>query len=113
MNEVIRSNEGIRYIPLVDGCIHDINKAVAALRNQLSESHPNGELTFTLTLTTRMDVAGPVLTVPKLKLSFYHFQTYEGWINAEGLEWDEVKTEFLRKLKRDVSLKRLAKSVEQ
>jgi hypothetical protein len=112
MNEVSK-NEGYRYVPIVDGSISDINLAFRALRNEIALSNPSGELTLTLIFTSRIDADGSSLSVPKIKLSFYHYQNFEGYINAEGLEWEETKKELIRKLRRDVNLKRLSHEATQ
>lgn len=91
----------------VDSIIRDLNVAFRAFRRDLSETHPSGELTLSLTFPTRMDADFRELSVPKIELKFYHYQSYNAWITAEGLEWEEVKSEMFRRLSRDKTLKRL------
>jgi hypothetical protein len=97
------------YHTAVDGYIESLGKAVRALRNDLLESHPSGTLTFYLELPTRMDADPSAVPVCEIRLTFYHYSIYDtNSVTVKGMEWDEVRDEFLRRLGRDRSLKRLA-----
>jgi len=102
------STEHFQYESPVDSYIRDLNVAARALRRELMESHPSGTLTFTVTFPMRMDLEWNKLAVPKISLSFYHYESFNTTVTVEGLEWEEVKGEILRRLGRDKSLKRLA-----
>ena len=102
----------IHIIPLVDTYINEIGVAFRAVRRDLSESHPSGELQLTLSFSTRMDAEDQSLTVPKIGLRFYHYQSYSTSLVSEGLEWSEVVTELFRLLRRDARLKQITKRME-
>jgi len=94
---------------VVDGYVESLGKAVRALRNDLLESHPSGNLSFRLELPTRMDADPSALPVPEIVLTFYHYSIYDtNSVTVKGLEWDEVRDEFFRRLGRDRTLKRLS-----
>lgn len=101
------------FQPLADSYINDLNVAFRAVRNDLAETHPSGELSLTITFPARMDLEPRALAVPKISLRFYHYASYQSSITSEGLEWGEVVAELFRLLKRDARLKQITRKMEE